>query len=271
MSCGKFRAVRKAAPGILLLILPFIAPLAAQQSPAPIPLEKEPHHELVFHNKDFLAFRVKMPPGDTLLLHRHANDEAALTISSGATVAIFPGRPELHQKDVPATVRFHRAGVVHQIRNVSDTPYYLHYSISLLHPQKDIRSLCAAADEGGPLNCPPPQTGLPDGIRIEAQYETNQFRASIAHLQPHRSAELGEPDRDEFIVAVEEFVAMSGEKSGASNPAQQVLHPGDFLWIPHGKPSRAIRNDSDHEARFAIFSFVPDALSRFVEAGKSAR
>lgn len=240
------------------MLLAQLLPLRAQQSPAPIPLEKEPHHELVFHNKDFLAFRVKMPPGDILLLHRHAYDEAALTISSGATAAIFPGQPEVRQKDVPATVRFHRAGVVHQIRNVSDTPYYLHYSISLLHPQKDVRSLCAAADEGGPLDCPTPsQAESSPGLHVEPQYETHQFRASVAHLQPHHALALGEPDRDDFIVAIEELVATNGGKSGAANRVRQLLHPGDFLWIPHSDHSHSIRNDSDHEARFVIFAFNP--------------
>lgn len=241
---------------ILLALSP--VPVRAQQSPVPIPLEKEPHHELVFHNKDFLAFRVKMPPGDILLLHRHAYDEAALTISSGATAAIFPGQPEVRQKDVPATVRFHRAGVVHQIRNVSDAPYYLHYSISLLHPQKDVRSLCAAADEGGPLDCPAPwQAESSPGLHVEPQYETSQFRASVGHLQPHHSADLGEPDRDEFIVAVEELVTTNGGKSSTANSVRRLLHPGDFLWIPHGGHSHSIRNDSDHEARFVMFAFKP--------------
>jgi len=249
--------MRQTTLGVVILLALLRVPVRAQQSPSPIPLEKEPHHELVFHNKNFLAFRVKMPPGDTLLLHRHAYDEAALTISSGTTAAIFPGKPEVHQTDVPATVRFHRAGVVHQIRNVSDAPYYLHYSISLLHSQENVRSLCAAADGGGPLNCPLSQGDSPSGMRVEPQYETDRFRASVAHLQPRQSAQLGESDRDEFVVMVEEAVATGAANSSAAHGAPQVLHPGDFLWIPQGKPSRVIRNDSDREARFVIFGFKP--------------
>ena len=257
MSCRGLGATGNIAFFALVLLAPLLA-AHAQQATAPIPLEKEPHHELVFHNKDFLAFRVKMPPGDILLLHRHAYDEAALTISSGATAAIYPGQSEVRQKDVPATVRFHRAGVVHQIRNVSDTPYYLHYSISLLHPQTDVHSLCAAADEGGPLDCPAPSNAESStGFHIEPQYETSQFRASVGHLQPRHFAELGEPDRDEFIVAVEELVTANGGKPVAADAPGRVLHPGDFLWIPHSGHSHIVRNDSDQEGRFVILAFRP--------------
>jgi quercetin dioxygenase-like cupin family protein len=246
----------RAALGTLLCVVPLA--LRSQQATAPIPLEKEPHHELVFHDKDFLAFRVKMPPGDTLLLHRHAYDEAALTISSGATVAIFPGRPEVHQTDVPATVRFHQAGVVHQIRNVSDSPFYLHYSISLLHPQKDIRSLCAAADTGGPLNCPASQTEYSAGVRVQPQYETNQLRAEIMLLQQHHSTMLGDMHNDAFVVAIDEV-----ESANAKSSAPKTLKPGDFLWIEHSDHSHSIRNDGDREARMAIFWFRPAGTPPF--------
>lgn len=225
--------------------------LHAQQPPAPIPLEKEPHHQLLFHNKDFLAFRVKMPPGDTLLLHRHAYDEAALTVSSGTTVAVFPGKPEVHQTDVPATIRFHHSGTVHQIRNLTDAPYYLHYSISLLHPQKNVHSLCAAADDGGPINCPTAQNNADSGVFVEPQYETNQFRAEIMRIGPHRSASVADRNADTFLVAVEEV--RSVEKS----ETKEVLRPGDFLWVPHTSDSRQVRNGGDHEARVVLFRFKP--------------
>ncbi len=237
--------------GFFALWLMCCVPLSAQKA-EPIPLEKEPHHELVYKDDRFLAFRVKMAPGETLLLHRHAYDEAALTVSSGTTAAIFPGQPETHQKDVPATVRFHRAGVVHEIRNVSDTPYYLHYSISLLKPQGAVHSLCAAADEGGPLNCPAvAETNPPAAFRVEPQYETEQMRASIVRIRAAQEAYfVGETGRDQFIVAIDDVTSKSG---GAEKP----LHPGDFLWVAHGSAPQQVRNSSDHEARLAVFSFKP--------------
>ena len=256
MSFSFIRFVSRAALGICFALCRSIS--ARSMQPAPIPLEKEPHHELVFHNKDFLAFRVKMPLGDTLFLHRHAYDEAALTISSGTTLAIFPGRPEVHQTDVPATVRFHQAGVVHQIRNVSDSPFYLHYSISLLHPQKDIRSLCAAADAGGPVNCPASQNESSPGVRVQPQYETNQLRAEIMFLQPHHSTMLGDTDNDAFVVAIDEVGSANAKSS-----APKTLKPGDFLWIEHSDHSNSIRNDGDREARMAIFWFRPAGTPPF--------
>jgi hypothetical protein len=235
----------------LLLLVGILPPPGASQAPSVMPLEKEPHHQLLLRNQDVMVFKVKLMPGDTLLLHRHNHDEASMTMSNGTTVAIYPGQPPVQQKDVSGTVRFHYAGVVHQIKNTGDRPYYLHESISLLRPQGKVRNFCSAVAEGQPLNCPDPPAKNSAPFFGEPQYETEQMRATVIRVQPRQAAPIGEPDRDELIVAVEKVVATSG--SGRA----RELSPGDCLWLGHGAKAQEIKNDSADEARFVIFAFKP--------------
>jgi hypothetical protein len=233
---------------LLAGILPL---LAASQAPSAMPLEKEPHHQLLLQNQDVIVFKVKLMPGDTLLLHRHDHDEASMTMSNGTTVAIYPGQPPLQQKDVSGTVRFHYAGVVHQIKNTGDRPYYLHESISLLRPQGKVRNFCSAVAEDQPLNCPNPPAKNSAPFFSEPQYETEQMRATVIRVQPHQAAPIGEPDRDDLVVAVDKVVATSGSNLG------KELNPGDCLWLGHGDKAEVIKNDGVEEARFVIFAFKP--------------
>jgi len=235
-----------------LLFLAGMVPLpVAPQAPSAMPLEKEPHHQLLFRNQDVIVFRVKLMPGDTLLLHRHDHDEASMTMSNGTTVAIYPGQPPVQQKDVSGTVRFHYAGVVHQIKNTGDRPYYLHESISLLRPQGKVRNFCSAVAEGQPLNCPDPSARNSTPFFNEPQYETEQMRATVVHVGPHQSAPIGESDREDLIVAVDKVVATSGSSR------TKDVSPGDCLWLGHGAKAQVIKNDSAEEARFVIFAFKP--------------
>jgi len=108
-----------------------------------------------------------------------------------------------------------RRGVEHDRRGV------LQPALGRHRPDADVPvdPVCAAADGGGPLRCPSSQADSSSGMRVEPQYETDQFRASVAHLQPRQSAELGESGRDEFVVMVEEAVATGAANSSAANAA----------------------------------------------------
>jgi hypothetical protein len=229
---------------LLMGVLPL--PLAAQ-APSIIPLEKEPHHQLMLRNDEVVVFKVKLLPGESLLLHRHDYDEASMTMSEGATAAILPGQPEVHQKDVSGTVRFHRAGVIHVIRNVSDTPYYLHESISLLQPQGNVRNFCAVVIESEPINCPKGENE--SGVYVKPQYETDRMRASVTYVPPRQSAAVAGGDRDDLIVAIDEVWVAAGDKPG------RLLQPGDCVWIGHNEKMPMVENKGDKESRFATFAF----------------
>ncbi len=229
---------------LLIGILPITM---AAQGPSAIPLEQEPHHQLMLQNDEVMVFKVKLLPGERLQLHRHGYDEASMTMSDGKTVAIFPGQPEINQTDVSGTVRFHRAGVVHVIRNVSDTPYYLHESISLLRPQGNVRNFCAVVVDDQPKNCADHRDK--SSVYQELQYETDRMRAAVTHIPPLRTALLGERDRDDLIVAIDHLAITTG------STLVRVLQPGDCLWVPHKEAAYAVQNKSNKEVRFATFAF----------------
>lgn len=59
----------------------FVALAAAQQStPSEVPVEKEPHHHLVFENEYVRVFKVEVPPHESTLVHRHSRDYVVVTI-----------------------------------------------------------------------------------------------------------------------------------------------------------------------------------------------
>jgi quercetin dioxygenase-like cupin family protein len=71
----------------LLLAAAFLAAAAAQQAPTfdpdAIPVEKEPHHHLVFTNAFVRVVDVRLPPGYQSLKHSHLGDNVTITIAPG--------------------------------------------------------------------------------------------------------------------------------------------------------------------------------------------
>lgn len=70
------------------------AAVAAGPTPeAAVPVEQEPYHESVFRNDYVQAFRVKLEPGKSTLMHVHAHDDAAVRLSRATVAADTPGKP----------------------------------------------------------------------------------------------------------------------------------------------------------------------------------
>lgn len=60
---------------------------------APIPVEKEPRHRVVFTDDALRIIDVNVPAGDTTLEHSHAHDIATVCIESSRTRTQVPGQP----------------------------------------------------------------------------------------------------------------------------------------------------------------------------------
>src|SRR5215831_14127870 len=59
---------------------------AAQRgATAPVPVEQEPHHALVFSNSVISVLDVQLPPGYVSLFHVHAHDNISVRIATGPT------------------------------------------------------------------------------------------------------------------------------------------------------------------------------------------
>src|SRR5258708_13313996 len=61
--------------------------LAAQQAsaPAPVPVESEPLHKVVFKNDVVTVMHLILPPGERTQYHTHTHDRIAVTLSATST------------------------------------------------------------------------------------------------------------------------------------------------------------------------------------------
>jgi quercetin dioxygenase-like cupin family protein len=64
-----------------------VAGIAAAQ----VPMEREPHHHLVFKNEALSVFRPNIAPGETTLEHLHSHDEVTVCISGSSMRSHSPG------------------------------------------------------------------------------------------------------------------------------------------------------------------------------------
>jgi quercetin dioxygenase-like cupin family protein len=235
---------------LLLLILPW--PLAAQEQQA-VSIDQEPHHHLVFQNEYVEVHQILLPPGDGFKLHRHDQDEISVVITGGESIGHTPGKPDRQGRSTSGRIGFGRSPRVHSSHNIGNTTIH-NVAVSLLHPQGEVRNLCKKQIEDQPLNCPAELTANANAPYIaEPQFETDQTRAVLTVVRPGQSAPIGEADREQLVIAIDEVVIASTEGSGSG----KMLHPGDFVWINRGDPPRVLKNTSDKQARFATLAFKP--------------
>lgn len=107
----------------LLLSLSLLAPATAQ---VPVPIEKEPRHQLKFQNRYVRLFYVSIPPGDTTLFHTHVNDNVGVRLTDAELSDVVPGgKPEKVFVNHGAVGFGHYPGpLTHSVGNVGSTPFH---------------------------------------------------------------------------------------------------------------------------------------------------
>jgi hypothetical protein len=104
---------------------------AAKQSVAgvTIPVEQEPHHHVLFRNQYVCVLDVQLPPGESLLFHRHSYDNLSIRLSRGLI------QNQLEGSDWPAPTEVKLGAVVfteaskkpytHRVKNVGTSVYHV--------------------------------------------------------------------------------------------------------------------------------------------------
>ena len=117
-----------------LTVLALTATVAAQ-----VPVNKEPHHRVVYQNADFRVLDVNVPVGASTLDHRHERDIVTVSMTGGTRTRITsPGQPAGAIRPprplADATVAEY-AGKPdsHKVDNVGDAPYQL-FAVENLKP-----------------------------------------------------------------------------------------------------------------------------------------
>ena len=236
-----------------LVHMPLVAQAPNADHPKVITMDEEPHHHRALHNEYVNVFKVEVAPGDSIVMHQHDNDTAAIAIGDQDVTVGVPGKPDVHQKNADGQVRLQRVGYVHSTRVDGATAYHT-VAVELLRPQGNPRNLCAQVIAGQPLNCPKVSPGASSATSIgQPQFESDQTRIQIARVLPHQSVDIGHLTYFQLIVALDPASISPASGKGPD----QKLHPGDFIWFDKGGPSRLYKNGGKKEARFVELAFSP--------------
>jgi quercetin dioxygenase-like cupin family protein len=217
-------------------------------------MDQEPHHHLVMQNDIVKVFEIDLAPRDALSMHRHDYDEVSIALGDATTVSTTPGKPDILTISKPGDAGFALGGWEHSVRNIGQTAFHS-ISIASLRAQSGARNFCGTQIPDLPANCPATKVDA-NAPRVDLpQFETDQMRVTFTRIRPRQQANLGESDRDELIVMIDE-AAITGT-SGKGVRHDQKLAAGSVFWIARGGAGRVLKNNSDKEVRVVTVSFKP--------------
>jgi hypothetical protein len=111
------------------ILLLFTSSLCFSQQPTPaeVPVDKEPHHHLVFENEYVRVFKVEVPPHEATLVHRHSRDYVVVTIGdanvTNAVVGKEPKRWNFKDGDVTFLEASGEKSFAHKAVNESEKSF----------------------------------------------------------------------------------------------------------------------------------------------------
>jgi beta-alanine degradation protein BauB len=95
----------------------------------PVPVEKEPHHHVVFQNQYVRVLNVLFPVGETSLFHTHSNDNIGIPISGDKSQSQPLGGQWSEAQDVkPGAAGFRKARglpYTHRVRSAGKLPFHV--------------------------------------------------------------------------------------------------------------------------------------------------
>jgi hypothetical protein len=109
----------------LLVATPVMAVVAlSAQTPAVVPVEREPQHREVFRNAVLAVLDVRFPAGYTSLFHTHSNDNVSVRIETGPTRTEVVGGDTTETTALVGRVVFNSATppYTHRVINLGTTP-----------------------------------------------------------------------------------------------------------------------------------------------------
>ena len=94
-----------------------------------IPVEKEPHHHVLFRNQYVCVLDVQIPPGESLLFHKHSYDNLSIRLSGGLIQNQMEGSDWPRPTEVtPGAVVFAEASkkpYTHRVKNLGTSVYHV--------------------------------------------------------------------------------------------------------------------------------------------------
>lgn len=132
-------AIQSRQGRLMLLALMLCAAALAQPTPPIVPVDKEPHHHLVFENEYVRVFSVELPPHSETLYHQHDRDYLFVTLGDSSVenhrIGAEPAKLELKDGET----RFTKGGFAHKAVNLSDKPFK-NWTIEIRKPMQDVHA-----------------------------------------------------------------------------------------------------------------------------------
>jgi hypothetical protein len=204
-----------------------------------VPLDAEPHHQIVLRNDFVHVYSVSVQPLDATLLHRH--DLPYLAVSLGATEVenVVVGKPEARLSLQDGQVTYSMGGFAHVLRTDAGVVFHT-VTMELAKPQGTARNVCKQIVPG-PLACPqetakgkkPAAEPADDDIPY---LETDEVRVDLIKVSGGRDYVDAAPKQNAVLVALTNAgldVNLGGEHSS-------FLHEGDVVWLPAGTRRRIV-------------------------------
>lgn len=121
----EFKKVSAPAVPVSLSVAAAKQPVAGET----IPVELEPHHHVLFRNQYVCVLDVQIPPGESLLFHKHSYDNLSVRISGGLIQNQMEGSEWPAPQEVkPGAVVFAEASTkpyTHRVKNLGTAVYHV--------------------------------------------------------------------------------------------------------------------------------------------------
>ncbi len=154
----------------------------AQSIPGAVLAMREPHHHLAFEDSTLRVLRVRVPAGDTTLLHEHDPDYFWIALGASSVINARPGAPDATITSADLSVHYTPGHFAHVARNPGTVPFD-NITVELLGAQTNVRNLCEPAVAGKPLDCAAP-TSTFGGAKEHRAFASDQLRVSVVTIPP---------------------------------------------------------------------------------------
>ena len=194
---------------------------------APVPIEKEPRHKLVFENELLRIFDTRIPVNDVSLFHTHSFDSAFVCIDGAETQSEELGKPIQKRPPFKAGDTWYRphakTPLTHRVSNLSKTDFRV-LDVELRQPlvESDV-AMAKLPKEFVPV------------------LDNDRVRISRLTLIP------GAKTPDHTLTRPALFVIVQASKAVFNFPRERRLtdyDPGDYFFAP-AKLERFIGNFGD--------------------------
>ena len=183
---------------------------------APIPVDREPRHRVVFTDSELRVIDVNLPPGYTSLEHSHSHDIATVCIEPSRTRTREPGedwgKARPRAVGAPNVTDYAGKAGAHTLQNLGTGPYRL---IAVENRRT------SGWSEGPPLAAP----------ATTLARESRAFRVYDVALTPGAAPATHVHAAPTIAILIEGSVSASSGES-----AKRLRAPGEWLQVPAGQP-----------------------------------